>query len=115
MENALSEGKAILQLVYLAHNIIGPFVLILYGVYLFLGCIGFFNSMELLTIVSGKFRWDISIQLRLANYPKFTLSINHSSPPTFLRGSAALCFLCLSYMAVYSLARAGQKLAELYR
>ena len=68
--------------------------------------------MELLTIVSGKFRWDISIQLRLANYPKFTLSINHSSPPTFLRGSAALC---LSYMAVYSLARAGQKLAELYR
>ena len=115
MENALSQGKAILELIYLAHAIIGPFVLILYGVYLFLGCIGFFNGMELLTILSGKFRCVISIQLKLANYPNFNMYINYASPPAFLRGSAAFCFLCLSYMAVYSLARAGQKLAELYR
>ena len=115
MENALSQGKAILQLISLAHAIIGPFVLILYGVYLFLGCIGFFNGMELLTILSGKFRCDLSIQLKLANYPNFKLYTIHASPPAFLRGSAAFCFLCLSYMAVYSLARAGQKLADLYR
>ena len=61
MENALSQGKAILQLVYLGHNIIGPFVLILYGLYLFLGCIGFFNGTELLTILSGKLRCGTSI------------------------------------------------------
>ena len=68
MENALSQGKAILQLVYLGHTIIGQFVLILYGVYLFLGCIGLFNGTALLTIFSGKLRYDIQLKLYLSIY-----------------------------------------------
>ena len=63
MENTLSQGKAILQLVSMGHIIIAPFVLILYAMYLFLGCIGLFNGTALLTILSGKFRCDITLQL----------------------------------------------------
>ena len=56
VESALDDGQTIIKLMEAGHTTFGAFVLILYGIYLFLGCIGLFNGTAILYILYGEIR-----------------------------------------------------------